>query len=597
MLASPVRLQPAPSAGLLRFLRHQSELLFVTDDNSNGGSNSKKRLSRVPSASRKNSTTHCVSETAVPVLQASLIDLDTLIPKTLRARWRPATTPVPPIPRKPLNKMALLATPFSTSQPVQAFPWRRSDKRQKRAVGSPVARASWYDRAMDWHWAWHWRNSGPRDCADTQVGGSAGGRRSSLLPGDLPDHGAGAEFASVMFNARRLQTAKAALEPRLRCTEVDEYGEVILVDGEFKKTELIAKYGLLPRDLRKIDSSNLPHILVRPAAILLNLLHLKVLIKADRVLLFDVYGSKTSYPQSAFMYDLQGRLQQKQAPGAAGGLPYEFRALEAVLLSVTSELEADFDTVREPILRILSELEADITRDKLRVLLVLSKKVSTFEQKAKLVRDAIEELLEADDDLAAMYLTEKKHDLFRGEDDHTEVEMLLESYHKICDEVAQEAGSLVSSIRNTEEIVRAILDANRNALMLLDLKFSIGTLGLAMGTFLAGLYGMNLENFIEETNWGFGSVTGISFAFSLLVCWYGLVKLRKVQRVKMHGPSTASGSGGAAMTTADWANSFAALPPGVTSAGFANAPLDARSRERLRRLGMVREVLMRKKYY
>ena len=460
-----------------------------------------------------------------------------------------------------------------------------------KSSSSSSSSAPWYDRILDWSW----RGNRNGDCGDGNTG-----RRISLLPGDLPDHGAGGDFSSVMFNARRLQTAKAALEPRLRCTEVDENGEVILVDGEFKKTELIAKYGLLPRDLRKIDSSNLPHILVRPAAILLNLLHLKVLIKADRVLLFDVYGSKTSYPQSAFMYDLQGRLQQKQAPGAAGGLPYEFRALEAVLLSVTSELEADFDTVREPILRILSELEADITRDKLRVLLVLSKKVSTFEQKAKLVRDAIEELLEADDDLAAMYLTEKKHDLFRGEDDHTEVEMLLESYHKICDEVAQEAGSLVSSIRNTEEIVRAILDANRNALMLLDLKFSIGTLGLAMGTFLAGLYGMNLENFIEETNWGFSAVTGVSFFFSLVVCWYGLVKLRKVQRVKMHGPSSAGGIGSGssgALTTADWANAFATLPPGVTSAGLANAPLDARSRERLRRLGMVREALMRKKYY
>lgn len=69
--------------------------------------------------------------------------------------------------------------------------------------------------------------------------------------------------------------------------------------------------------------------------------------------------------------------------------------------------------------------------------------------------------------------------------------------------------------------------------MLLDLKFSVGTLGLAMGTFLAGLYGMNLENFIEETNWGFGGVTGISTLFSILVCWYGLGKLRKVQRIKM----------------------------------------------------------------
>src|SRR4051812_5268006 len=71
--------------------------------------------------------------------------------------------------------------------------------------------------------------------------------------------------------------------------------------------------------------------------------------------------------------------------------------------------------------------------------------------------------------------------------------------------------------------------------MLLDLKFSVGTLGLAMGTFLAGLYGMNLENFIEETSWGFGTVTSVSTFFSIVVCWYGLVKLRKVQRVKMGG--------------------------------------------------------------
>ena len=152
------------------------------------------------------------------------------------------------------------------------------------------------------------------------------------------------------------------------------------------------------------------------------------------------------------MYDLQGKLQQKQASSGPNSLPYEFRALEAVLMSVTSELEADFEAVRDPVIRVLGELEDDIDREKLRILLVLSKRVSTFEQKAKLVRDAIEELLEADDDLAAMYLTEKTHDLIRGEDDHTEIELLLESYNKICDEVVQEASNLVSSIRNTEEM-------------------------------------------------------------------------------------------------------------------------------------------------
>jgi magnesium transporter len=81
--------------------------------------------------------------------------------------------------------------------------------------------------------------------------------------------------------------------------------------------------------------------------------------------------------------------------------------------------------------------------------------------------------------------------------------------------------------------VKAILDANRNSLMLLDLKFSIGTLGIAAGTLLSALYGMNLKNFIEESDLGFGAVSGACFVATVIVCIYGLLKLRKVQRVRM----------------------------------------------------------------
>jgi magnesium transporter len=62
----------------------------------------------------------------------------------------------------------------------------------------------------------------------------------ALKPDDLPNHDEFGDNSSI-FNNRRTLAAKAASEPRLRCTEVDEHGNVILVDGEFKKTELIAK--------------------------------------------------------------------------------------------------------------------------------------------------------------------------------------------------------------------------------------------------------------------------------------------------------------------------------------------------------------------
>ena len=75
-----------------------------------------------------------------------------------------------------------------------------------------------------------------------------------------------------------------------------------------------------------------------------------------------------------------------------------------------------------------------------------------------------------DEDLAGMYLTEKSRGKQRDVDQHDEVELLLEAYVKQVDGIVQEADQLASNMRNTEEIVNIILDANRNSLMLLDLK-------------------------------------------------------------------------------------------------------------------------------
>jgi magnesium transporter len=198
-----------------------------------------------------------------------------------------------------------------------------------------------------------------------------------------------------------------------------------------------------------------------------NLLHIRALIKADTVLLFDVYGSHDSYTQSVFMYDLEGKL--RQGSKAMGGLPYEMRALEAILISVTAALEAEMRVLQELVVQLLGELEEDIDRDQLRQLLIYSKKLSTFEQKAKLIRNAIEEILDADDDLADMYLTEKLQGRERPTEEHTEIEMLLESYHKICDEIVQITSNLVSSIRSTEEMSASPTDSHHSALLLTNL--------------------------------------------------------------------------------------------------------------------------------
>ena len=81
--------------------------------------------------------------------------------------------------------------------------------------------------------------------------------------------------------------------------------------------------------------------------------------------------------------------------------------------------------------------------------------------------------------------------------------------------------------------------------MLLDLKFSILTLSITAGTFVAALYGMNLKNFIEESDLGFFGISAWCTVFGLMVATFSFTRLRKVQRVSMwgHGPGSRTGGG------------------------------------------------------
>lgn len=48
-------------------------------------------------------------------------------------------------------------------------------------------------------------------------------------------------------------------------------------------------------------------------------------------------------------------------------------------------------------------------------------------------------------------------------------------------------------MNSTQEIAELMLDSGRNALLALDIKVSIATLGVGTGAMLAGLFGMNVS--------------------------------------------------------------------------------------------------------
>lgn len=315
----------------------------------------------------------------------------------------------------------------------------------------------------------------------------------------------------------------------LRCILFDKNGSSRIMATDAQKAQLLLKHDLLPRDLRKIDKGYddiVPTIVIREKSILLSILHIKALIKADSVVLFNYQGT---YSDNKLVENMSEKLKNVQEDN----LPYEIRALETIFADVIDKLTVEMQVHVTVVNGILKELDNDIDLSKLKYLLIVSKKLTQFLQKATLIRELIDEMLDHDEELSELYLTEKQQGIKRYKDDHQEVELILESYSLHCDAIVQTIESRVNDVRTTEEIINIILDSNRNDLMLLNLNLSITLMCLAGLLFVAASYGMNLENFIEEKDIWFYLVSGGSIVFGLVLFRYANKRLTILQKIQL----------------------------------------------------------------
>lgn len=349
----------------------------------------------------------------------------------------------------------------------------------------------------------------------------------------------------------------------ISCTVVDSNGTVRAVSKKFSRATFLQQNKLFPRDLRKIDSSNVdvaPSIAVRSNGILVNLLHIKSFIKRNEVLIFDTASPEAAGRLSLFMYDLESKLKTRVVHSGmisgnntySHGLnqPFEFKVLECVLVNVMAILETELREHVSKVEGILNELDSQIDRGNLKDLLVYSKALQMFYQKSLLIKNTLDELLDNDEDLESIYLTEnyeikqmivdeentkipphQNHQIANR--DTGEIEMLLEAYYKQCDEIVQQAETMINDIKSTEDIVNIILDANRNSLMVFELRVAIFTLGFTVATILPAFYGMNLKNYIEESNIAFIGVVSSSLVMGMIMSIVYLRRLRKVRRMSM----------------------------------------------------------------
>ncbi|KAM7517981.1 hypothetical protein LguiB_016943 [Lonicera macranthoides] len=363
---------------------------------------------------------------------------------------------------------------------------------------------------------------------------------------------------------------------------------------EVGKHSIMHRTGLPARDLRVLDPvlSYPSTILGRERAIVVNLEHIKAIITAKEILMVN----STNPLVVAFVGNLQKRVfgfngpppeQEKQnidtemvhtveatldstsldnssikAPVATGTklLPFEFRALEACLESACECLESQTEKLEEEAYPALDELTSKISTLNLERVRQIKSRLVEISGRVQKVRDELEHLLDDDNDMAEMYLTEKldghsanqtslseelcneelEADNERDEESMSEndsqisadlktnieeLEMLLEAYFVQIDGVSQKLANMNEYVENTEDFINIMLDDKQNQLLQMGVMLSTANMILNAGIVVVGVFGMNISitlfegqpiQFWETT---FGTVGGCLALYLIAVGW------------------------------------------------------------------------------
>ncbi|CAF2108218.1 unnamed protein product [Rotaria magnacalcarata] len=303
--------------------------------------------------------------------------------------------------------------------------------------------------------------------------------------------------------------------------------------GPFDRAQVCQQYSLEPRDLQKIDTDiiiNVPTIDVRQNRfICFSFRRLRSLVQVDRSIFFVPSAEKIlrgssgikdtihweriarAYQRNVrYAYELYNKRFITDQLNNIDLMPFELRITEINLETVAHQLELKTTGLLNEFRQIREQAYTRITLGSLRELALLKEKVDKYKRHADLSHEAILEVLAHNEDMIGMYLTDnRKRDIA----DHTQVELLLEACTKEMAEVRRSISDLSDSVRTIESAIGFILNAVLNELLTFEIKINIIMMGFGIGAFIAGIYGMNLLNGIEQAPYAFYAVAGSGFCF------------------------------------------------------------------------------------
>jgi len=315
------------------------------------------------------------------------------------------------------------------------------------------------------------------------------------------------------------------------------------------------------RDLRNIDVAYPAHmasILVRDKALIVHVATIRAIVQWDKILLFHTEFDA----DEAFITLLREQITVSSIPlhlqVSSQMLPFEFRALEAILIYACDFFDKQVSSLQPAIDAEIRALQ-DNPEHQLENLELYhyKKQLARCEVATQEVAEVIGDILRNDEDMAAMYLTLKAITGYpRRKNQHEEIELLLENYLRQIEQLQGLIKELRESISVTEDYVNIQLDSKRNRMMRYNLILTIGTMSTAIGGMLTGALGMNLHTGLEDNPYAFIAVSGLVVAIATGVFFslrkaFGILSLsphrhqvfrasRHYRLSRPHGPSDCS---------------------------------------------------------
>ena len=337
-----------------------------------------------------------------------------------------------------------------------------------------------------------------------------------------------------------------------------------------------------------------PRIIPHGDAILVAFGHLRAVVWADELLLFQAHDHKVRdfsvdlieqlaaaragsssessvEARDAPLSDKESRGVGRPAAPAARSLDhpdleterisfdFEIVALRCILTHICEGWERRvmyFKPLLENSLRKLDDdtdgyaSSANVTY-KLATLLPLLNSLESFRLLLTDTLAVLEEILEDDEEMLHMLLSHERRRLLHGGakdlELHSKIQLILEQYVRQLSGLLSQTNYLTKKISAKQEVAKISLDSYRNRILRTNLSLAIWGLGFAIPTAIAGHFGMNLQSGLElvpgvfhfvmagSVSLGIGAIAALGFWVSGRSPWDRKLHSHSLSEMKAYG--------------------------------------------------------------